>query len=44
MVKDIVNVMEHRYDKDKLGLQLPEAFDNLKGKKLDFEMVKSNSL
>ena len=36
--------MEHRYDKDKLGLQLPEAFDNLKGKKLDFEMVKSNSL
>ena len=44
MVKEIVNTMETRCDKDTLKLEIPAAFNNLKGKDARMESVISNSL
>ena len=44
MVNEIVNMMENRYDRDSLTLQIPKAFEYLTCKDADFEMVTSNTL
>ena len=44
IVSDIIDVLEHKYDRDKLSLRLPEAFDQLAKKEVDIEVVKTNTL
>ena len=44
MVNDIVSLLDSEYDKDNLKIQIPDAFDHLKGYDAKFEMVTSNSL
>ena len=44
MVKDLTDLLETDYDKERLAIRIPDALDHLKGKDAKFEMVKSNSL
>ena len=44
MVQEVIEVLEHRFDPNTLLLQIPTAFDYLKGQDADFEMVTSNTI
>ena len=44
MVKEISDVMKERFDRNTLSLRIPQAFDQLKSKDAEFEMVTSNLL
>ena len=44
MVKDIVKMMTRNFNHDNLTLQLPLAFEQLKGEDANFEMVTSNTI
>ena len=44
MVKDVIEVLEHRFDPNTLMLHIPSAFDHLKGQDTSFEMVTSNTI
>ena len=44
MVKDIVNTLLEKFDRDTLTIQLPKALEHLKGKDAEFEMVTSNTI
>ena len=44
MVSEIASIMETRFEKENLSLQIPIVFDQLKGEDADFEMVSSNSI
>ena len=44
MVDDITDTLVHRFDRSSLTLKIPGAFEHLKGKDANFEMVTSNTL
>ena len=44
MVSDITNVLLNRLDRINLSIQLPSAFEQLKGFDAEFEMVTSNTI
>ena len=44
MVKDIVHTFMNKFDRDTMSIQLPDAFDHMKGSDTNFEMVTSNTL
>ena len=44
MVDEIVDIMTNRFNKDTLALQLPKAFEQLKGKDAEIEIILSNNL
>ena len=44
MVYDIIDVMMTRFNPINLSIQLPAAFEQLKGLDADFEMLTSNTI
>ena len=44
MVSDVTNTLLNRFDRNTLTLRIPAAFEHLKGKDANFEMVTSNTL
>ena len=44
MIKDITEMLTTDFDKEYLSIEIPKAFENLKGRDAKFEMVTSNSL
>ena len=44
MVNDIVLVMRERFDHNTLMLEIPETFEHLKGRDVNFELVTSNTI
>ena len=44
MVKNVIEILEHRFDPETLMLPVPLAFENLKGDDNNFEMVTSNTI
>ena len=44
MVRDLISTFEHRFNPQTLMLNIPEAFEHLKGSDANFEMVTSNTI
>ena len=44
MVNDIAQLMKNRFDHNTLMLEIPESFEQLKGRDANFEMVTSNTI
>ena len=44
MVKDVVKVLLTKYDPKTMTIELPNAFEHLKGQDANFEMVTSNTI
>ena len=44
MITNITDTLKNRFDRDTLTIQLPQAFDHLKGEDALFEMVTSNTI
>ena len=44
MVKDVVRTLLRNYDRNSLSIELPRAFEHLKGEDAKFEMVTSNTI
>ena len=44
MVEEIVDTLTTRFNKNNLALELPDAFDHLKGSDASIEMSVSNTL
>lgn len=44
MIFDVRHVMEHRLNRKKLILEIPDVFEQLKGQDTNFEMTSSNTL
>ena len=44
MIKDISDIMINRFEKVTFSVLIPRAFDDMKGKDVNFEMVASNTL
>ena len=44
MIKDIIGTLIYKYDRSNLTIQLPDAFQYLKGQDSNFEMVTSNTI
>ena len=44
MIAEIVNVLLTKLDRNTLTIQLPQAFEHLKGEDANFEMVTSNTI
>ena len=44
MVRDICKILETRYERSTLTIQVPACFEQLKGEDAKFEMVTSNTI
>ena len=44
MVRDLIQVLETNYDKDRMRMVLPAGLEHLNGKDANFEMVTSNTI
>ena len=44
MITNITDTLKNKFDRDTLSIQLPQAFDHLKGEDTSFEMVTSNTI
>ena len=44
MVKDVVKTLKKKYNHNTMTIDIPEAFEHLKGKDANFEMVTSNTI
>ena len=44
MVGDLINILVNNYDKSNLTFVMPQGFEHLKGKDVNFEMVTSNTI
>ena len=44
MVGDLINTLMNFYDKSNLTFVIPQGFEHLKGKDVNFEMVTSNTI
>ena len=44
MISDAKEALESRFNKKNLKLQIPQAFEHLKGKDVNFEMITSSSM
>ena len=44
MVRDLIQVLETNYDKDRMRMVLPVGLEHMKGKDANFETVTSNTI
>ena len=44
MIKDVANILLKRYERTTFSVQIPECFEDLKGKDANFEVVTSGTL